>query len=252
TCFPKNLSKLKCPKIAIVADTHHILHSISSIILYMKRENFKHMLTASQPAHLHFFYEAGIRHSAFEPPIALKFEIVKNKKFGVTYIGKRWSSSHPCRSRMVQFLEKKLPKYNIPFHHYNRLPYLNWLKVLSRSKMIVISSLNGQFTPQIYSCLFAGALCFVDELSSQTFLYRFFEPGKHLVTWHSFEDLLEKIIYYYNHPVEVEAIAKAGKFQAENNFATYESRGLTFSDFVFEKKTSTCSNKFSFSSIFIL
>jgi len=234
TCFPKSLSKLNYPKIAIVADTHHILHSISSIILYMKCENFEHMLTASQPAHLHFFHEAGIEHSAFYPPIALKFEIVKNKNPGVTYIGRRWSSSHPRRSRMVQFLEKKLPKNNIPFHHYNRLPYSDWLKVLSRSKMIVISSLNGQFTPQIYSCLFAGALCFVDELSPQTFLYQFFEPGKHLITWRSLEDLLEKIIYYYNHPAEAEEIARAGKFQVENNFVTSESRAVTFSDFVFE------------------
>ena len=137
---------------------------------------------------------------------------------------------------MVQFLEKDLPKHNIPFHHYNRLPHLDWLKVLSRSKMIVISSLNGQFTPQIYSCLSAGALCFVDELSSQTSLYRFFEPGKHLITWHSFEDLLEKIKYYYNHPAEAEAIAKAGKFQVENNHATSVKLALSITEFVFEDK----------------
>ena len=55
TCFPKKLSRLKCPKIAIVADTHHLLYPISSVIHYMKRENFDCMLKASQPAHLHFF-----------------------------------------------------------------------------------------------------------------------------------------------------------------------------------------------------
>jgi len=236
TCFPKNLSKLNCPKFAIVADTHHLMYPISTIINYMKHENFEHVVIASQPAHLHFFYEAGFKHSAFWPLDALKFEIVNNKKSGVTYIGKRWSSSHPRRSRMVQFLEKELPKYNIPFHHYNRLPYSDWLRVLSRSKMIVISSLNGQFTPQIHSCLSAGALCFVDELSPQTFLYQFFEPGKHLVTWHSFEDLLEKIMYYYNHPSEAEVIAKAGKIRAENDLATTENWALTISEFVLENK----------------
>ncbi|MFX1274384.1 MAG: glycosyltransferase [Promethearchaeota archaeon] len=234
TCFPKNLYKLDCPKIAIIADTHHLLYAISPIIQYIKRENYAHIIKASQPAHLHFFYEAGITHSAFYPPIALQFKNVKNKKNGVTFIGKRWSSPQLRRSRMVQFLEKKLSQHNIPFHHYDRLPYFKWLKVLSRSKMIVISSLNGQFTPQIHSCLFAGALCFIDELSSQTFLYQFFEPDKHLVTWSSFEDLLEKIIYYYNNPTEAEIIAKAGKFQAENNFPTSESFALTISKFVFE------------------
>ena len=61
--------------------------------------------------------------------------------------------------------------------------------------MTVISSLNGQFTPQIHGCLHAGTLCFVDELSSQTFLNQFFKSGEHLITWRNFEDLLEKLKY---------------------------------------------------------
>ena len=59
TCFPKNLSKIKCQKLALVGDTHHLLYSISSIIRYLEHENYEHMLTASQSAHLHYFYEAG-------------------------------------------------------------------------------------------------------------------------------------------------------------------------------------------------
>ena len=236
TCFPKNLSKIKCPKIALVGDTHHLLYSISSIIHYIKHENYEHMLTASQSAHLHYFYEAGMKHAAFLPRVAEKFESINNKKAGITYIGKRWGTSHPRRSRMVYFLEKKLPKKNIPFYRYNRLPKFEYLNVLRNSRIVVISSLNGQLTPQIYYCLVAGTLCFVDELSSQTLLYQFFEPGKHLVTWRNFEDLLEKLIYYYNHPDEAEAIAKAGKLQVENNFATSDSMGSIISDFVFKNK----------------
>ena len=137
---------------------------------------------------------------------------------------------------MVFFLEKKLAKNNIPFYRYKRLPLLKWLKVLAHSKMIVISSLNGQFTPQIISCLSAGALCFVDELSSQTYLYRFFEPGKHLIIWCNFEDLLKKLIYYYEHPDEAEAIAKAGKLQAEKKIATTKSHMFTMLDFIYDNK----------------
>ncbi len=236
TCFPKNLSKLHCPKIAFVFDTHHLLYPISTIINYIKHERFTHVFIYAQPAHLHFFYEAGFIHSAFYPRNIQKFETRNNKKPGVTYIGGKWKSSHLRRSRMVQFLEKNLPKNNIPFHHYNQLPRAIWHKVLARSKIIVLSSLNGQFTPQIISCLFAGALCFVDELGSQTLLHQFFEPGTHLVTWRDFEDLLQKLIYYYHHPKEAEAIAKAGKLQAQNNFATARSIALSISEFVFENK----------------
>ena len=185
---------------------------------------------------IHFFYEIGIKHSALYPRSTLEIKTINNKRAGVTYIGKRWKSSHLRKSRMIQFLEKKLAKNNIPFYHYDRLPYLDWLKVLSHSKMIVVSSLNGQFTPQIYSILSAGALCFVDELSSQTLIYKFFEHGKHLIIWHNFEDLLKKLTYYYNHPDEAEVIAKAGKYQAENNFTFDKDVELMISDFVFENK----------------
>ena len=236
TCFPKNLSIIKCPKLAFLGDTHHSKYSISSLIKYVKREGFTHIFTNAQPAHLHFFYEAGFTNSAFYPRPPLNFETVKNKKPGVVYIGKKWKSSHPRRSRMAQFLEKELPKKNIPFYWYNRLSKTNWRKVLMSSKMIALSSLNGQFTPQIYNCLSAEALCLVDELSTQSFLHQFFEPGKHLITWSKFEDLLEKIIYYYNHPAEAEAIAKAGKLQVEKNFATSENMACTFSEFVFDDK----------------
>ncbi len=67
-------------------------------------------------------------------------------------------------------------------------------------------------------------------------LYQFFKPGKHLVIWRNFEDLLEKLIYYYNHSDEAEVIAKTGKIQAENNYATTESLALTISEFVLEIK----------------
>jgi len=234
--FPKNLSKIKCPKIAIIGDTFHTMYPLSSPINYLKRENFEHILTSTQPAHLHFFYEAGIKHSALTPRPMLEFKSVINKKSGVTYIGKKWKASHIRKSRMLQFLEKELPKNNIPFHYHNRLPYLEWLKTLSQSKMIVMSSLNGQFTPQIYIALSAGTLCFIDEISSQTFLYQFFKPDKHIITWSNFDDLLEKIIYYYNHPKKANDIAKAGQLQVLNNFVTTKSMPHVISDFVFENK----------------
>lgn len=236
TCFPKNLSKLKCPKIASVGDTFHLKYPLSSIIQYLKREEFEHVFVIAQPAHMHFFYEAGITHSAFFPRIPPIFEQIDKKTSGVTYVGNKWKTSHLRRSRMVQYLIKKLPKNKIPFHMYNRLSKQNWRKVLGMSGMTVISSLNGQFTPQIHGLLHAGTLCFVDELSSQSFLYNFFKPGEHLVVWRNFADLLEKIIYYHKNPSEAKAIAKAGKLKAEEIFGSIKNMGHTVYDFAFEEK----------------
>jgi hypothetical protein len=212
------------------------MYPISSIIHYLKYEKFEYLFIVAQPAHLHFFYEAGITNSAFYPRISLNFEEVSKKMSGVTYIGKKWKNSHLRKSRMVQFLEKELLKSNVPYRRFNRLSKSNWRKVLTYSKMTVISSLNGQFTPQIYSCLYAGTLCFIDKLRHQSFLYDFFEPNKHLIIWSNFEDLLQKLNYYYNHPVEAEKIAKEGKIQAEMGFATSNNLPLSISEFVFDNK----------------
>ncbi|MFW9821463.1 MAG: glycosyltransferase [Candidatus Thorarchaeota archaeon] len=236
SCFPSNLSKINCPKIAFVFDTHHLLYPISTIIDYLKREKFTHMFIYAQPAHLHFFYEAGFKFSAYYPRTMMNFDTIKNKKLGITYIGRRWSSTHPRRSRMVQFLAKKLPKNNIPFYYYNRLPRPIWQKILAKSNITVLCSLNGQVTPQIYACLFAGSLCFIDELSPQTFIYNFFQPGSHLISWSNFDDLLEKLIYYYNHPKEVETISTAGNLQVKKIVTESENFPKIISEFVFENK----------------
>ena len=235
-CFPKNLDKMDCPKLAFVFDTHHLMYPISRIIEYIKREKFTHLILYAQPAHLHYFYEAGFKTSVGFQPIVQKIPAREKRKEGITYIGKRWKTSHPRRSRMLQFLKKNLPKKKIPFHHYNRLPRDLWQKVLGRSQMVVISSLNGQFTPQINSCLFAGALCFVDQLSPKTLLSQFYNDKKHIVLWEDFDDLLEKIIYYYNNPKEAESIAKAGQAQAKIVLGTSKDFGQIISGFVFENK----------------
>ena len=234
TCFPKNLYKVKCPKLAYVGDTFHLMKPLSNVVNYVKHENIDFVLIGGQAAHLHFFIEAGVKHAALAPRIKASFESVNNKSPGLTYIGRRWSPSHPRRTRMVQFLEKNLPKNNVPYHYFKRLSTPMWRKVLSHSKMVAVSSLNGQLTPQIYNSLAAGALCFADEISSQSFLYQFFEPGVHFITWRNFSDLLEKIIYYSNHPTEADVIAKAGKLQVENNFPTSESLPHLFTEFIFE------------------
>lgn len=236
TCFPSNLSKISCTKIGFIFDTHHLMNPLSTIINYVKREKFTDLFIYAQPAHLHFFYEAGITHTTAFRPHTQDFDIIKKKKNGITYIGSRWKSSHPHRCRMVQFLEKNLPIYNIPFYRYDRLPRAIWKKVLARSRIVVLSSLNGQFTPQINTILSSGALCFVDELSPQTFFGSFFESGKHLVTWSSFNDLLEKLIYYYNHPEEADEIANAGRIQAKKDFTTLKEDYQIIFDFVFNNE----------------
>lgn len=63
-------------------------------------------------------------------------------------------------------------------------------------------------------------------------LEELFEDGKEIVSFNTFDELIEKIKYYFNKPEERNAIAKAGQIKAYNNH-TYELRLKLLIDTVF-------------------
>lgn len=63
-------------------------------------------------------------------------------------------------------------------------------------------------------------------------LAELFEDGKEIVSFNTFDELIEKIKYYLNKPEERNAIAKAGQIKAYNNH-TYELRLKLLIDTVF-------------------
>ncbi len=56
----------------------------------------------------------------------------------------------------------------------------------------------------------------------------YFAIGKELVTYDTFEDLIEKAEYYLNHPQERRAIAKAGKKKVEELFSYHNALDTIF------------------------
>ncbi len=56
----------------------------------------------------------------------------------------------------------------------------------------------------------------------------YFTIGKELVTYDTFEDLIEKAEYYLNHPQERRAIAKAGKKKVEELFSYHNALDTIF------------------------
>ncbi len=219
--------------------THHGYHPIGSLIDYLEKEPIDHVLCLAQHAHIHFFLEAGCQHIASlprsGPPSNIKPTSAK-KEFPVTYVGRKWSHAHPYRNWMVQHLERTLPQFGIPFYIHTYCSHQEWLDVVSRSLITVCSSLNGQFTPQVFNIMHAGSLCLTDELSPQTGMYEFFEPDRHFVTWRDYNDLVEKIRYYVGHPAEAEKIAQAGQQRAEECFPANRLEGRAIFDFAVSDK----------------
>ncbi|HAR62487.1 MAG: hypothetical protein DKM50_02730 [Candidatus Margulisiibacteriota bacterium] len=232
--FVKGLDKLACPKIGKIGDTFHGMYPLSSLIEYLQVERYDHLLSVAQPAHLHFFFEIGYKHCAALPRLGPSIDVTKGKiqrDIGVIYVGIRFSFHHVRRTLMLFSLERALTAQGIDFRQYTHTGHNEWLSLCSRSKIAVCSSSNNQFTPQIFYIMHTGCLCMVDELSQQTGVYRFFQPGKHFITWRSFSDLISKILYYSEHEDEAAAIARAGQEKAREYFPVEAVEGKIIYDF---------------------
>ena len=66
----------------------------------------------------------------------------------------------------------------------------------------------------------AGAMLITNETSG---LQKLFRDGEHLVLYDNFDDCIEKVHYYINHPEERQAIATAGTMRVQQEH-TYDNR----------------------------
>jgi hypothetical protein len=89
------------------------------------------------------------------------------------------------------------------------------LQALSSTRIVVVFSRTPSghqiIKPQLFNFLSAGCLVATEIFPD---LYQYFEPGKHLIGFHTVDDLLEKVKYYLEHPSEAEALRKAGRQKA--------------------------------------
>lgn len=229
------LAALNVPKIGKLGDTFHGQYPVSTLMDYLLLEHYDALLAVAQPAHLHFFRELGYVKCATLPrrtPAMDFLEPDQPRDIDVLYVGHIFSSHHVRRTLMNIELQVKLRQTSIHYQQYSHTTEREWLRLCSRSRMTICASLNNQFTPQIFYVMYTGTLCFIDELSQQTGLYRFFKSGQHLVVWRDFADLITKLTYYHQHPLEADAIAKAGQQRAQLCFPVDRAEGQVIFDYV--------------------
>jgi hypothetical protein len=164
---------------------------------------------------------APISHLTYSPT-------TQDRDIMVSFIGST-GSYRSIRNDYLQFLiQKGIRLYLAGYDSDRTLTESEYSNVLARSKISInfSHSVEGmhQMKGRVLEVLFSGALLF-ENRNSETPL--FFKPGVHYVEFDSKEDLLEKINYYHNNPVELEKISHQGRNWALNNYTQQDFWRLT-------------------------
>ncbi|HVW19636.1 MAG TPA: glycosyltransferase, partial [Opitutaceae bacterium] len=79
------------------------------------------------------------------------------------------------------------------------------------SQITLNISLNGDLNLRVFEALAAGGFLLTDQLAPDSGLSRLFEPGRHLETWRTPGELIEKIRHYLARPGEAQRIRREGQ-----------------------------------------
>jgi glycosyltransferase involved in cell wall biosynthesis len=206
--FPSNLSAVRGPKVLLVGDTHHLHQPIQSLIRYAQEEPFDLVIFDHTRHHARFFAEAGLRNLHWLPALDYGFEpreLRAAPSRPLTFVG-QVGRFHPFRRWLLQQVQAA----GLPLQVL-RGRLAETADLYADSQVTLNVSLNGDLNLRVFEALAAGGFLLTDELGDGSGLRRLFEPGRHLETWRTPGELVEKIRHYLAHPAEARRIRAAGQ-----------------------------------------
>jgi len=161
---------------------------------------------------------------AVEPQAYPKFDIIK--KYDVAFIGHLQEVENYNKMNRVEALDKLFNAFpNFYFGTRNSgYPEKNMFehaaKEFSKSKIIFNISITDDINMRVFESMATGSMLLTNELPT---LSAFFKDKKHLVTYDSYKDMIEKVQYYIDNDEEREKIALAGYTEVIKHH-TYQMR----------------------------
>ena len=206
--FPRNLGQLACPKILLVGDTHHLATPLCTVIDYAKSEPFDYIIFDHTRHHAHWFAAAGLKNLHWLPALDYGFlprELKAAPAHPLTFVG-QVGQHHPYRRAVLA----QVKDAGLPLELF-RAKLADTADLYADSQITLNISLNGDLNLRVFEALSAGGFLLTDELTEQSGLPLLFEAGKHLDTWRTPGELVEKIRHYLANPAEAQRIRAAGQ-----------------------------------------
>ena len=207
--LPRNFAAVKCPKVLLLGDTHHLEAPLQHVIQYAKTEPFDLVLMEFDRHHAHFLLEAGISQVRWLPAFTLSpFEHPPRtpRSRPVLFVGN--ADHHPYRQHVLMYLQQHCPQCQM-----GSGPRDETARLYSETCVNLNISLNGDLNLRVFEVLAAGGCLFTDRLSPESGLDLLFQDRRHLVAFDGCDHLLDLIRHYLNQPEEAQAIAVAGHEQ---------------------------------------
>jgi len=242
--MPCNLRALPCPKVLLVADTHHMNSPLIGMMGYMAGEPFDRIVFVYDRHHAAFFHAAGFRNLFWLPGLTLPHgdEFVRAARAKapriarIAFVGQA-GKFHPRRARLIEGLAKQ----RLPIDGKS-LSQADGLRFYGSSLIGFNASLNGDLNLRVFEILASGSALVTDQLSPQSGLGRLIEDGRDGILYGSADELCERSAHALAHPAETQAIGEAGSrlFDAHFNetrrkaaFLAVVSDGAAMPEFAF-------------------
>ena len=230
---PANLSAFDCPKVALLADTHHLARPLRNAFAYLGAEKFDFHIALYNRHHAHFFIAHGLRNVHWLPGLTVRqFDAVipSATEREILFVGQA-GKYHPRRRRLLGAIKAR----GLPLRAIS-CPAEEAAAQYGAARITFNCSLNGDVNMRVFEALGAGGFLLTDRLSPQSGMARLFQDGEHLALYESADDLIAKIEYYLDRPDEAADIARRGQAQFAQSCAAQHLAGALWG-IVFDGKT---------------
>jgi len=166
TCRFFDLHLLNCPRIAVIGDTHHLTHPISSLFPYLQSEPFTHICCSHNQYNP--FFSSYLQLTAIDfpfciPPFYNNVDRHLPTTHRLTYYGSLTSKNHLHRSRFVNTL--LLSRLSCQLSLHNTSTFKSWALSFRSPQHNLTCSLNGTFSFQTWIPMLYGSCIYSDHLT---------------------------------------------------------------------------------------
>lgn len=231
---PRNLGRFACPKVLLVADTHHLDDPIVKLVRYARSEPFDRVVLVYDRHHHLFFRAAGIASLFWFPGLTFPHGDAEVRAArsaararGLAFVGQA-SDLHPRRARLAAALAAS----GLPFE-IRRLSQADGLRFYGGRTCGFNASLNADLNLRVFEILASGAALLTDALGKESGLDAVGADGRELLTYRSEEDLIEKARALMADPRLAEDIGRRGAAWFDTHFSA-EARRSAFRALAFD------------------